>query len=217
MTAKFTQMNEFIIHGKFASLLEFVQMKLQQKLGPEIIKRELRLFIVRLFNINASLIPISSDVAVIFEAMRSLKLLTFWNVAGLEQVINHFCKGDSEMEDKMEQYKKDQSGFELATKIKDFISKARSKFPYWCHESASDLQPKRTRAYRAELTVKLAECVADYHLDYLRELWKLLSTVLSLPPLYLILDAIIMGSILVVWLIPTDMVLETTAPTCTGE
>ena len=201
-----------MIQGKFASLLEFVQMKLQQKLGAEKIKRELRLFVIRLFNLPESLIPVSSDVAVIFEAMRSLKLLTYLNVAGLEQVIKHFCEGDSETESKMEQYKKDQSGFELATKIKesDYISKARKKFPYGCDEAASKLQPKQTPAYLTALAVKLEQCVAEHHLVYLRELWKLLSNVLSLPPLYILLDAILMNSILVVWLIPTDMVPKAT-------
>ena len=208
----FTQTNESLIHGKFASLLEFVQMKLQKGLGAEKVERELRLFIIRLFNLPANSIPVSSDVAELLEAMRSQKLLTYLNVAGLEQVIKHFCEGDSETESKMEQYKKDRSGFELATKIKesDYISKAKSKFPDGCDKPAFDLQPKQTPAYLTELAVKLDHCVAEHHLDYLQELWKLLSNVLSLPPLYILLDAVIMSSILVVWLIPTDTVPEAT-------
>ena len=209
-TAKFTQMNEFMIRGKFASLLEFVQSKLHQRLGAEKIKHELRLFVIRLFDLPESSIPISSDVAVIFEAMRSLKLLSYLNTAGFEQIIQHFCESESETESKMEQYKKDQSGFEFATKIKDFVPKARSKFPYGSDEPASELQPKQTPAYLTELTMILKRRVAAYHLKYLRELWKLLSNILSLPPLYLLLDAIIMNSILVVWLIPTHMVPEAT-------
>ena len=204
-------MNEFQLLGKFAGLLGFVETKLQQRLGPEKVKRELRSFIIRLFpNLPESLIPISSDVAVIFEAMRRHKLLTHLNVAGLEQVIKHFCKDDSEMESKMEQYRRDRSGFLLAKKIKDYISKARSRFPYVCDEPVSELQPKRTPAYLTQLTVQLEHSVAEYHLDYLEELWKSLSDVLSLPPLYILLDAVIMNSVLVVWLIPTDMVPEAT-------
>ena len=208
----FTQTNESIIQGKFASLLEFVQRKLQRRLGKKKIKRELRLFIIRLYNLPESSIPVTSDVAVIFEAMRSHKTLTYLNVTGLERVIKHFCEGDSETEGKMEQYKKDRSGFELATKIKesDYISKARSNFPYGSDEPASDIQPKQTPAYLRKLAVKLEQCVAEYHLNYLRELWNSLSHVLSLPPLYILLDAIIMNSILVVWLIPTDMVPKAT-------
>ena len=206
----FTQTNESMIQGKFASLLEFVQKKLQQRLGADKIKRDLRLFVIRLFNLPESSIPISSDVAVIFEAMRSHKLLTYMNVTGLEQVIKHFCEGDSEMKNKLKQYKKDRSGFEFAIKIKEYISKARSKFPYGCDEPATELQPKRTPAYLTELAVTLEQRVAEYHLTYLRELWELLSDVLSLPPLYILLDAVIMSSILVVWLIPTNMVPEAT-------
>ena len=204
--------NLAIIRGKFACLLEFMEKKLQQKLAAEIIKRELRLFVIRLFNVSDSSIPVSSDVSVIFEAMRSQKLLTYLNIAGLEQISMHFCEGDSEVESKMEQYKKDRSGFELATEIKEsgYISKARSKFPYRCDEPASDLQPRRTPAYHSKVAVKLEHRVAEYHLDYLRELWKLFSTVLSLPPLYLVLDADIMNSVLVEWLIPTDVVPEAT-------
>ena len=114
------------------------------------------------------------------------------------------------MESEMEQYRKDRSGFELATKIKDYVPEAKSRFSYRCDEHASEIQPKQTPAYLTELAVKLEHCVAEYHLAYLRELWKLLSDVLSLPPLYFLLDWVIMKSILVVWLIPTDMVPEAT-------
>ena len=187
-------------------------MKLQHKLGAEKLERKLQLFVVRLFNVPGNSVPVSSDVSVIFETMRSLKLLTYLNIAGLEQIIKHFCADDLEAESKMEQYKRDLSGFELATKIKDsdYISKARSTFPDLIATSPAEILPKQTPAYLKELAVKLEHCVADYHLDYLRELWKLLSTVLSLPPLYLILDAVIMNSVLVVWLIPTNVVSEAT-------
>ena len=187
-------------------------MKLQQKLGAKKIKRDLRLFVIRLFRqkIPESLIPISSDVAVIFEAMRSHDLLNYWNFYPLEEVINHFCSDDSEIKSKMEQYKKDRSGYQLATKIKDYISKAKSKFPYGCVEFAPALQPKRTPAYLTELAMKLDDRVAEYHLNYLEDLWLSLSDVLYLPPLHLLLDAVIMDSVLVVWLIPTGMVPEAT-------
>ena len=167
-------------------------MKLQQKLGAERIKCELRLFVIRLYNLPESSMPISSDVAVIFEAMRNHKLLNYLNVRGLEQVIKIFCEGDSETESKMEQYRKDRSGFELATKIKEYISKATSRFPYWSYKLASELQPKRIPAYLTELAVKLEQYVAEHHLDYLQELWKSLSHIMSLPPLYITLDAIIL-------------------------
>ena len=182
-------------------------MKLQERLRPEEIETKLRSFILRLFGsiIHANCIPISSNVAEIFEAMTSNDLLTYWSYFPLEEIINNFCNDDLEMKSKMNQYKKDRSGFQLATKIKDYIPKARSKFPYSCDEPASELQPKRTQAYLAELAVKLEGRVADYHLDYLEELWKSLYNVLSLPPLYLLLDAVIMNSVLVVWLIPSDV------------
>ena len=197
-----------MIRGKFASLLEFIQVKFQQRLGTEKIKHELRLYIIRLYNLPESSIPVTSDVAVIFEAMRSHKMLTYLNVTGLEHAIKHFCEDDLEMQGKMEQYKKDRAGFELATKIKDYIPKARSKFPFGSDRPAFSLLPKQAPSYLTELTVNLKQHVAEYHLDYLRELWNLLSTVLSLPPLYVLLDAVIMNSILVMWLIPTTMVPE---------
>ena len=206
----FTQTNQVMMQGKFADLLEFMETRLQQRLAAGNIEHKLRLFVIRLHNVPESSIPVSSDVSVIIEAMRRQKLLTYLNITGLEVIMKHFCDGDSEVNSKMEQYKRDQSGFELATKIKDYAAKARSTFPHRCDESASDLQPRRTPAYLTELTVKLEHRVAEYHLDYLRELWELLSNALSLPPLYLILDAVIMGSVIVVWLIPTDVVSEAT-------
>ena len=200
-----TKRNELLIKGKFASLLKFVEKKLQERLGKEKIKHELRLFVIRLLNLPESSIPISSNVVEIFEAVRSLDLLSYWNFYPLEEVIKHFCEDDLETESRMAQYKKDRSGFQMATKIKDYVPKARSKFPSVSYKPAFELQLKRTSAYLTELTVSLKECVAEHHLVYLEELWNSLSHLLSLPPLYVILDAVIMDSVLVVWLIPTDM------------
>ena len=184
-----------------------MQNKLQEQLKPEEIKSKLRSFILRLFqkiNLPASCIPVSSSVEEVFEALTSRNLLTYRNYFPLEEIINNCSNDNLEMKDKMEQYKKDRSGFQLATKIKDYIPKARSKFPYSCDELASKLQLKRTPVYLTQLAITLEESVADFHLDYLEELWRSLSNALSLPPLYLLLDAVIMDSVVVVWLIPSE-------------
>ena len=181
-----------------------MQNKLQEQLKPEEIKSKLQSFVLRLFQLPASCIPVSSSVEEVFEALTSRNLLTYWNYFPLEEIINNCSNDNLEMKDKLEQYKKDRFGFQLATKIKDYIPKARSKFPYSCDEPASKLQLKRTPAYLTQLAITLDESVADFHLDYLEELWRSLSNALSLPPLYLLFDAVLMDSVAVVWLIPSE-------------
>ena len=202
-------MNDLQIRGKFATLLEIVKTKLQERLEAEKIETNFRQYILDLYpGMHESYIPVSSKIVEIFEAMRVKNLLSYYNYYALEQIIKRFGGDDSELTSKMHQYKSDWSAFQLATKIRDYFPHVRSVFPSECDESVAELRPKRKYSYFKVLSVKLDECVTDRTLDYLEELWNSLSSILVLPPLYLLLDSVIMNSVLVEWLIPAFKITE---------
>ena len=147
---------------------------------------------------------ISSDVEKVFEVMRSNRLLTYMNYFPLEEIIKRF--GDSDMTSKMEIYKEHLKAFKLTIKIKEYVPEYRSEFGYDHDMFASEIRPNTAPDYLDRLTIKLEEHVGELHLDYIDELWTSVSCILSLPPLALLLDTVVMNSILVVWLIPSNLV-----------
>ena len=147
-------------------------------------------------------IPNSSNLLEIFAAITSHGLWDYWNYHPLEQIVEEFGKNDPEIKEKMEKYKQERSGFLLTTKIKDYIPIAKNK-----SFGAQDHLPKirRDSEYFQKLSVKLDQRVAEYSLHYLETLWESLSFDLLLPSPSVLLEAVLEGSILVVWLIPVQL------------
>ena len=69
------------------------------------------------------------------------------------------------MTSEMEQFKKDRAGFQLATKIRNFIPAAKARLQK--DETLSKPHPINPEHF-TKLSLKLDECVADYSLDTLR-------------------------------------------------
>ena len=194
----YTEQNIMVIQGKFAKLLQIVREYLQKKIKKSKINN-LRQFILQLFpDISPDLIPNSSDVNEIFEAVRRNRLWSYMNYFPLEQIVKQFCGDNPEMTREVENFKKDRAGFQLATKIKKYIPAAKARE----HEQ---LNPVNADHF-TQLSLKLDECVADYSLKYLEELWQSLSFHMQLPPIHLLFEMIDSGSIQIVFLIPTKLV-----------
>ena len=188
-----------VIQGKFAKLLQIVRKYLQKKMSEDQIKDDLRLFILELFpDISPDLIPNSSNLKEIFEAMRRNRLWNYMNYFSLEQIVKQFCDDNPEMMAEIEKFKKDRAGFQLATKIRAYIPAAKA-----CkHEQLNPVNPD----HFTKLSYKLDECVADYSLKYLEELWHSLSFHMQLPPITLLFETIESGCIQIDFLIPTKLV-----------
>ena len=194
----YTKQNVMVIQGKFATLLETVRKYLQKKMKKKKMK-DLRLFILQLFpDISPDVIPKSSDLNEIFEAMRCNRLWSYMNYFSLEQIVKHFGGDNPEMIAEIEKFKKDRAGFQLATKIKAYILAAKA----CAHEQLNPVNPK----HFTKLSHKLDERVADYSLKYLEELWQSLSFHMQLPPITLLFEIIDSGCIQIVFLIPTKLV-----------
>lgn len=132
--------------------------------------------------------------------MQSNQLLTYINYFPLEEIIKRF--GDDDMKSKMEIYK---GYLKLAVRIKEYDPKVRSKFGNDYDIFASEDRPNVLHSLE-RLTIELEEGVGEFQLEYIDELWTSVSCILSLPPLALLLDIVVKNSILVVWLIPSNLV-----------
>ena len=112
--------------------------------------------------------------------------------------MKQFGGDNPEIIGEIEKFKKDRAGFQLATKIKAYILAAKA-----CE--FEQLHPVNPRHF-TKLSHKLDECVADYSLKYLEELWQSLSFHMQLPPIQLLFEIIDSGCIQIVFLIPTKLV-----------
>ena len=120
----------------------------------------------------------------------------------------------------MELYKKNRAEFQRKTKIKDYmyISPPVVQFgepseptpkqlpsTKQMPEKFNELPAKENPDCFTKLQIKLPNHTADYPLMYLEHLWKSLSFHMSLPPTTLLFDIVLSGSVVVVWLIPTEI------------
>ena len=191
-----------IIMRKFGNLLLKVRTRLQKKLKKSQIKSDLRTFILELFpDISPDLIPDTSDLKKIFEAIRHDQLWSFMNYFPLEQIVIQFGDNDPEMTSEIEKFKKDRAGYMLATNIKEYIAIANARL---CEDEVQ-LNPINPD-YFTKLSLKLEGCVAEHSLSYLEELWQSLSFQMQLPPISLLFQVVLDGSVEVVFLIPTKFV-----------
>ena len=195
------------IQGRFGRLLIFVRRKLQEKLKEEKEHNELRLFLLSILPSGAgNCLPTSVNVEEIFEAITRNKLWDYWNYHLLEQVIEMFGYDDEEMLTNMEQYKKNFSGYKIATKLKTHIAALDAEtiaLSAGATSGSNVPQTKPNPEYFSKLSLKLGEPVAGYSLDYLDKLWRSLRIHLLLPPLSLLLDTVHQGCVCVTWLIPS--------------
>ena len=163
---------------------------LQEKLSKKEIKEKLHLFLTTIIPRESSqCLPKSSDLKKIFEAMTRNDLWNYSNYFPLETLIEEFG-GDTDLITQVEQFKMDRSSFQIATKIKDYIPAAKSLLAE-SDEPVESAPTKRDRKYLWKLGVELDERVTDESLEYLDELWRLLAKTLRLPPVSLVLRAIV--------------------------
>ena len=189
--------NLFTIQGKFGDLLLFVRTKLQNELKTEEQMQDFRLFLLTILKIK-----FESDVSNVQKIFEAITLKGLWNHLQyylLEEIIKRFLRSDQEVIEQVEQYKKNLSGYKSATKLKDYMVGALK---------LADAPNSTHEGFFSVLSVKLDECVAEYTLAYLDELWSSLKTHLRLRPLSLLLREIRDGCICVTWTMPTDLVSE---------
>ena len=198
----YTRQSIVEIHEKFENLLRMVCECLQKKMKRRKIKK-IRLFILELFSdISPDLIPNSSNLNEIFEAMRRNRLWSYTNYFSLEQIVKQFCGDKPEMTHEVEKFKMERAEFLLETKIKEYIPAAKA---YLCEHELQQLNPINPGCF-TKLSLIVDECDEECTLKYLEELWQSLSFHMQLPPITLLFEIINNGSNPIVFLIPTKLV-----------
>ena len=205
--AEVTDQNKRIIKTKYATLLADVYDRLHNRLQEKRFDiQTFRLFVIAHLP-PGDCIPQSENLGEVFEAITRNGLWDFWNYQLLEDIVHRFGGEDKQMEDWIKKYKADLAGFKACKTILKYLSEVESDFDE--SDSERPAQPKAAKydkRYYRKLSLKLKVKVTDASLSYIDDIWKSVSEYLLLPPLSALLDHICMGSITVVWLIPTGLV-----------
>ena len=188
------------IKRDFSCLLVEVRVALQ---ALEIDVVNIHQFLVSFFQ-RDDCIPKSSDLTEIFNAITVAKLWHYDHYGPLKQLAESFLPEDNPARLHITDYRSQLSGFYTTTKIIDFIDLSDPEDSE--HHSQQAFSPEKYKAHyrKLTLTLKLDRKVklSDLTLKYVDTLWKALIEEFNLPPLTVIIDKIIRGSLKISWLIP---------------
>ena len=188
------------IKRDFSCLLVEVRVALQA-LQVDIVN--IHQFLVSFFQ-RDDCIPKSSDLTEIFNAISVAKLWHYDHYGPLKRLAESFLPEDNPARKCITNYRSQLSGFYTTTKIIDFIDLSDSED----HPQQDFLPEKYKPHYRKlTLTLKLDRKVklSDLTLKYIDTLWKALIEEFNLPPLTVVIDKIVRGSLIVSWLIPQEV------------
>ena len=142
------------------------------------------------------------DLDTIFDTITESWLWRYDHYGPLEELAETFLPEDDPARTQVTEYKSQLTGFYATTRIIDFVK---------LNELAEDLEeipdrvfsPKKYNSHYQKLTVKLRldRDVSELSLEYVAKLWKALAKEFHLPPLTVIMDKIVEGSLRITWLI----------------
>ena len=186
------------IKRDFSCLLVDVRVALQTS-QVDIV--DIHQFLVSFFQ-RDDCIPKSSDLTEIFNAISVARLWHYDHYGPLKQLAESFLPEDNPARKRITDYRSQLSGFYTTTKIIDFIDLSDSEQDH----PQQDFSPEKYKPYyrKLTLTLKLNRKVklSDLTLKYVDTLWKALIEEFNLPPLTVVIDRIVKGSLIVSWLIP---------------
>ena len=153
-------------------------------------------------------IPKSSDLTEIFNAITMAKLWHYDHYGPLKRLVESFLPQDNPTHTRITNYRSQLSGFYTTTKIIDFIglSELGDSEGY----TQQDFAPEKYKLHyqKLTLTLKLDRKVklSDLTLKYVDTLWRALTEEFNLPPLTVVIDKIVRGSLIISWLVPQEVV-----------
>ena len=188
------------IKRDFSCLLVDVRVALQ---ALQIDVVNIRQFLVSFFQ-RDDCIPKSSDLTEIFNAISVAKLWHYDHYGPLKQLAESFLPEENPARKRITDYRSQLSGFYTTTKIIDFIDLSDSEdYPQ------QEFSPEKYKPHyhKLTLTLKLDRKVklSDLTLKYVDTLWKALIEEFNLPPLTVVIDKIVKGSLIISWLIPQEL------------
>ena len=191
--------NRQAIISKFASLLINICNKMLRNGNVDI--EQFRLFVIAFFRPGDCIPPLPTTLMEVFEAITHHGLWDFFHYSPLVKIVQRFGANDPDMNEWIQNYKKDLKAYISTTQIEDYID-FEIKNPM-CTEprpAKSDL--------RYYCPVEWKTPYIDHTLQYLAEVWEMFSTYYLLPdsPPTTLLDRVRRGCVSITWLVPTHMI-----------
>ena len=216
-TEAIEERNVRMIKGKFSKLVTKSRKTLQSR---EIGVEEVETFLIIMYSSPDSrdgsnmVITVIESARTLEEIFRALSIYGFWDYINyylLQSIIEEFASDDDELNNMMEQYQKDLTGYALTLQIKTYLDATHCLHPIFTtgdSETSADMiiPLQQKRELFEELSVKIDANVTDHTLSYVIDLWQSLAKQFALPQPAMILQNIAKGCISITWLIPANLV-----------
>ena len=209
------------IQGKFSTLVTRSCKRLQNR---ETDVDEVQTFLIVMFSspnardgidIVTTVVESTKSLEEIFRALSKYRLWDYLNYFLLQSIIEEFANDDSELNDMMEHYQQDLTGYVLALRIQEYLDATHPIVATSDSENSGDeitpaLQPWQKQYLFKNLSVKIDANITDHSLSYVTSLWHSLAKQFVLPRPAMILHNIAEGCIGITWLIPANLVKHVT-------
>ena len=203
-----------MIRGKFAILVTKSRKRLQNK-GIDV--EDIQTFLVTMYSSPKSrdgsgtvmtVLESAKSLDDIFRALGKYGLWDYINYYLLQSIIEAFACDDKALNDMMEQYQEDLTGYILTLRIQEYLDATKHPITTSDSDNSADkvvpLQQKH-KLFK-KLTAKCKVNVTNHTLSYVVNLWKSLAKQFALPQPAMILHKVAEGCIGITWLIPANLI-----------
>lgn len=190
------------IKGQFASLLIEVRSAME---AHQVKMVDVHQFLVTFFQ-DDSHIPEVSNLAKLFNIITEAKLWRYDHYGPLKELAKRFLPDSDPVCTHVDEYKSRLSGFYTTTRIIEFINLSElEETEENSHQLQSTFNPENYKKYYHKLTITLKLDrkikLSNMTLDYVNTLWNALVEEFNLPPLTVVIEKIVKGSLKITWLI----------------
>ena len=133
----------------------------------------------------------AQNVSEILESLMIHRLLSYKNTDILCSIINHYASDDAEMKKKLDEYGKELAGYNLVTKIIDYLN---DEVQQSMSEPVPNLLDKLSVKVKVNITGKTLKYVSAFRLSLAHQV--------NLPAAALLLHGVARGCVEITWLLP---------------
>jgi len=201
------QRNLIVIRGKWGDLVAHADEVLQDKLdNKEITSNWFRHVLGNLYSCEGKmngdqflrkLLKPSATISEMFETLTVEGAWDYLNYYPLECIIEKF--GNESTKKRMEQYKRDLTGYTLMTAIKDHLDAVDMEHP------THRILPIPQEKLFFILSCKVKANITNHSLRYVRDVWRSLAERFQLPMPALLLHKIAKGCLEITWCSPAEL------------
>ena len=187
------------INNKFGIL----QTKVCNRLENGVDIKNFLLFVINEFRPGDFIPPLPTSLTEIFEAITRNGLWDYFHYSPLENIVNRYGAGDTEMTGWIQNYRKDVQSYLLLAKVEDFFEPECDN----CMEPSPAKKAKHDSRYCCPMEWKV-DLVEHCRLHYLADVWKAFSGHCLVPnsPPTALLDRIRKGCVSITWLVPSHLI-----------